>query len=184
MSDSEHTPGRPLGVTLAIVASILVYSILPLLWVGTAALIEQRLNRVSEISIPLGEDEVTPIASGGNVDLGAGSTELILQTMLSVSFLIIAGLAWRGRSQTMRYVFLIAVVALSLLMIAMRLTSLLKSDSMGITGGSLDALFNILSNSHVLLMILVPLYVVWYLNRGPARAFYRGYYITEEDTSQ
>jgi hypothetical protein len=26
---------------------------------------------------------------------------------------------------------------------------------------------------------LVSFYVVWYLNRGPARAFYRGYYLPD-----
>jgi hypothetical protein len=35
--------------------------------------------------------------------------------------------------------------------------------------------------SRALLTLLVPLYVLWYMNRAPARAFYRGCYLAEPD---
>lgn len=179
MSDTNKKPGRPLGVTIAIIASVVVYSILPLLWIGMTLLIEQRLNEISDVSIPVGAEEIAPAASGGNIDLGVGTAELIVQTTLSSGFCIVALFAWRGRSRMMRYVFLSSVIALSISMIAIQVIPLFTRDTQGASGGSLDTLFEVISNGHILLMLLLPVYVVWYLNRGPARAFYRGYYLTE-----
>jgi hypothetical protein len=182
MQIHTKTPERPFGVTLAILASVFVYSVLPLLWLGLTILIEQRLNEISEVRIPIGSDEVAPIATGGSLDLGIGTTEILVQMSLSLGFLFIALLAWRGKSRFMRYLFLLAVISLSTVMIAARLLPLFETPRDGISGGSLEAVFDFLSNGHILLMIFLPIYVIWYLNRGPARAFYRGYYLNEPDS--
>jgi hypothetical protein len=42
---------------------------------------------------------------------------------------------------------------------------------------SLDSILKPLSLGEFVMGFLVTFYVVWYLNRGPARAFYRGYYL-------
>jgi hypothetical protein len=40
-----------------------------------------------------------------------------------------------------------------------------------------DALERVLRDSYFVLGGGVMLYTLWYMNRGPARAFYRGYYL-------
>jgi hypothetical protein len=58
---------------------------------------------------------------------------------------------------------------------------LLRTPSLEDGFTSADAIFDALRSGEVLLMLLVALYVVWYMNRAPARAFYRGYYLKREE---
>lgn len=180
MSYSTRKPGRPLGVTIAIVASVIVFSLLPLLRVGLIVAVEQRFNVISEVSVPLGEQEVAPFASGGNFDGGLSDAEVILQVVLSVGFLVVAFFAWRGGSQLMRYVFMGAVALLAVIAVLLEITAVFAPDPQtGLSGGSLDALLDALGSTTLLLRVIIPVYVLWYLNRGPARAFYRGYFLDE-----
>jgi hypothetical protein len=49
------------------------------------------------------------------------------------------------------------------------------SPQAGLTSG--DAFFSALDTGRIVIGVLVFLYVYWYMNRAPARAYYRGYYL-------
>lgn len=171
MSNTAQKPGRPLGVTLAIIVSVIMYSLLPLVTVILVFMTERRLSE--------GVAELGASASGGDLLGGYTEAQLIFQVILSIVFFVIAVIAWRGNQGYMRFVLMGSVILLTLINIGLILIFKLAEDDeslVGQTGGSQDIL-EILQSGRIVLLIIVPLYVLWYLNRGPARAFYRGYYL-------
>ncbi|RMG73770.1 MAG: hypothetical protein D6711_10285 [Chloroflexi bacterium] len=137
-------------------------------------LIENHINsRPNTLVFP--DEEVQEIGRGVDIGISLEKREVIIQTSLAIGFLIIAILSWVGKPAFMRHILRISVVLISAVSIYMLLQ---PKDAW--SGGSLDSLLDQLTAGFIAWYILVPLYVVWYLNRGPARAFYRGYYLTEE----
>lgn len=188
MPSTAEKPGRPFGVSLAIFVSVLVFSVVPLLQIGIILLIEHRVNQISQdfsINLPGQEGEIEAFATGGNFR-GVSDDRLIAQGVLAVLFLGIACFAWRGRPSMMRYVLVFAVLLLTLITLGLTILPILQQEQRGAgqSGGSLDWLFSSLACGHIVSVIFVPVYVVWYLNRGPARAFYRGYYLPDPEDSQ
>lgn len=173
-----HRPGRPCGVTLAILLGVFLFSLLPLLQVGLVLAVRQHFA-----ALDFSSDGPQPMAAGSNFLGSMTELELALQTALSLGFLIIGVLTWRGRPAAMRYVFALAVAALT----AIKLAALALRPSPGIQEGitSGDALFQSLSLGQFAIEMLVMVYIVWYMNRGPARAFFRGHYVarSREDAS-
>ncbi len=185
MSPAPHTrtdlpakPQRTLGLSLAILASAVLFSILPLLQVAMILLIRQRFQGVS-LSVP-GEDAVSPLAVGGSFS-GIEDYSLILQAVLGIVFLLIAVGAWRGRPPWIRFAMLASVLVLTGVTVALSLLPLITSPDLdqGIDSGA--AIRRVLLSGRLLLSVLVALYVVWYVNRGPARAYYRGYYLPQPE---
>jgi uncharacterized membrane protein (UPF0136 family) len=167
-------PGRTLGLSLAIFASAMLFSILPMLQVAMLLIIHYRFQN-TDLALP-GKAVVNPIAIGGSFE-GGSDASLIVQVVLGVIFLVIAVCAWRGRPPWIRFVMIAAVVLLTLVTAAFSITPLLDSPDVGIDSGA--ALRQTLLSGRMILSLLVALYVVWYVNRGPARAFYRGYYLSK-----
>lgn len=171
-------PGRPLGVSLAVLLSVGLFVLLPLFRLGVDLYVEARFRSLEDVAVPLGEEvEMTPLLVGGDVTL-VTLDRLLLEGLPAVGFLILAIFAWRGRPAWMRLIFFASVVALAVLNLLLILFSASQPQA-GID--SFQATSNTLLCGQVVLLVLVPLYVVWYLNRGPARAFYRGYYLERED---
>lgn len=180
MASRRTTPGlsrppRTVGVSLAILASGLLFSILPLLQLGLLLLIQYRFANV-DLTVPGQTDSVAPVAVGGDFT-GIDNRIVILQTILGVIFLAIAVFAWRGRPAWIRFVMLAAVLGLTLITVGLSVAPLLAQSDPGQGLDSGEALWRTLLSGRLLLSILVAFYVVWYMNRGPARAFYRGYYL-------
>jgi len=169
MTVQTQKPGRPLGVSLAVLLSIVWYSMLPLLVIAWVLLVERRVSQIG--------GETGAAFSGGNFRGGITNADLILQCVVALAFLVVAVLTWRGRPKSIRWVMMAAVLLMGGYTALVRFVSLLSNRS-NLEGGSLDAVFNAAANSYVLIGLLIPLYVIWYLNRAPARAFYRGYYLT------
>jgi magnesium-transporting ATPase (P-type) len=172
-------PPRPLGLSLAIFASVMLYSILPLVQVSMVLIVQYRLlNR--PLTLDLGDEhgEVTPIMAGGDY-LGVDVAALVAQTLLGIAFLAISIAAWRGRPAWIRQVLLVAVLGLTALTAVVTLIPLLSQPDLryGIDSGR-EIVQQALCG-RLLATLIIPLYVVWYLNRGPARAFFRGYYLPE-----
>lgn len=169
-------PGRTLGLSLAILASAMLFSVLPLLQVAMLLIARSRLQNANLASS--GEAAVNPIAVGGSFE-GGSDASLIVQVILGVFFLMVAVCAWRGRPRWIRFVMIAAVIVLTLVTVGFSIAPLLSASDVqqGIDSGA--ALRQTLLSSRMLMSLLVTLYVVWYVNRGPARAFYRGYYLTE-----
>ncbi len=164
-------PPRPFGVTLAIFASLILFTIFPLMEVGI--LLSVRLH-FSNVSLEGGGPQ--PFAMGADF-LGIPDSKIFLQAMLALIFLIIAFFAWRGRPPFMRYVLMLACAGLTLLTILNVVVAQLSQQNLAAGVSSLDSILNSLSLGQFVISLLVTFYVVWYLNRGPARAFYRGYYL-------
>jgi hypothetical protein len=173
-------PGRTFGLSLAIIASVLLFSILPLMQVSMVLLVEYRLSQQPP-TLPLGNGEnIQPIAVGGDFT-GVADSTLILQTLLGLAFLLVALLAWIGRPPSIRFVLIAAVCTLTLLTLLTSILPLFSAPNLqdGIDSGA--GVVRSLLASRALLTLLVPLYVLWYMNRAPARAFYRGCYLAEPD---
>jgi len=148
---------RPLGLSLAIMAAIVLFAIWPIVkfYFGW------RLNE--------GCFEETGACWGTSFAFDNFS---IFIGLLGLLVLISAVLAWRGRPKQMQYIFqaIVLLTSLSLIFEALARTQ-------GWIGGSVypssaDSLNRILTNQ-IPFQLLVTLYILWYCNRAPARAFYR-----------
>lgn len=175
MHTRHGKPARPFGVTLAILLCVLFFSLIPLISVGSRVMIERHITRDQTFVLPDGStvEAISGVDEGGALDEGA----VRVQIAVSVFFIVVAFFAWRGRSNVMRYLFMAAVVGIALILLYQNFV--LFRDS-GFEGGTGEALLRFLRNINILFLILLPAYVVWYLNRAPARAFYRGYYLQKE----
>jgi hypothetical protein len=140
---------RPLGLSVAIVATAVLYGIGPLmpilllLWVNTEghSMGAQLIDSLAWINVGL-----------------------------SLLILVASVLAWIGRPYWARWL----LIGLVLLATALRIYQVAQSMSAGPgeVGGNLSALTQPLALCQLPLLILVPLYIAWYMNRAPARAFY------------
>ncbi len=170
-------PARTLGVSLAILASVMLFSILPFLQIAMILILNYRFRQV-DLAVPGNSGGVTALAEGSNF-IGVADASLVVQAALGVIFLVIAFYAWRGRPAWIRFAMLAAVLVLTAVTIAFSIAPIFSSPDLtqGIDSG--EALRQTLLSGRLLLSILVALYVVWYMNRGPARAYYRGYYLPD-----
>ena len=174
---SQEKPGRPFGVTLAIFASVIVFSLIPLGQFAMFLTVREFLGDQSDaFTIPYGDEEVAVGETGGSLEDVFDNSQIVLQLGLSLGFLVIAFFAWRGKPAFMRYVFMGTVLLVTIINLGLVILPMLDSTPQA-SGGSLDGFFASLQCGQIALIILVPIYVVWYLNRGPARAFYRGHYL-------
>ncbi|MEO8612244.1 MAG: hypothetical protein ABI690_30395 [Chloroflexota bacterium] len=168
-----NKPGRPFGVTLAIVASVCLFSILPLLQVGLVLSVRQHF-----LNMNFQDSGLDTIAMGGDL-LGVPESSLILQSVLSIAFLVIGIMAWRGKPSSIRFMMIAAVVLLTVVKFVSVLVPLLSQPDFQQGTSSLDGVLNSLGAGQFVFDFFILLYVVWYMNRGPARAFYRGYYLPD-----
>ncbi len=174
---SSARPPRTVGLSLAILASGMLFSVLPLLQMMLLLLLRYRFSRI-DLAAPGQADGVAPLAVGGDF-IGIDSSIVTLQTLMGIVFLGIAVLAWRGRPAWIRFAMLAAVLILTLVTVALSIAPLFAQPNPAQGFDSGDALRRTLLSGRLLLSIFVALYVVWYINRGPARAFYRGYYLAD-----
>lgn len=181
MNSTDIKPGRPVGLTLAILLSVFLYAVIPLLMLGYRLLVQDRLSRVDSPVVFEGE-EYRALASGGSFQLT--TNEIVVQTIAILIFLIVAYLAWRGGRKWVRTLFTSTVLFYGGLTAIFTLRDLLVPSTIdqGIT--SLDTLIAQGLCSVLVTTVLVPLYVLWYVNRAPARAFYRGTYLPPETGAQ
>jgi hypothetical protein len=155
----------------------MLFTVLPLLQIALLLGIRYRFASVN-LPIPGQETDALPMAVGSSLT-GVDDAALVAQAVLGVVFLLIAVFAWRGRPAWIRLAMLAAVLLLTLVTIGLSVLPMLaKPDfDQGIDSGA--DLGRVLLSGRLLLSIGVAFYVAWYLNRGPARAFYRGSYLDD-----
>lgn len=163
-------PGRPLGLSIAVITSVMLFSILPFIQVLFYLSIKWRFR---DIQFMEGGG-----ASGVDI-IGLSDTTLIVQAVIAILFLIIAILAWRGQPPSMRYIFMGSVVLLTAITIASTILGSGGQPDIEQIFDPMAALSNSLVRARMIVSILIMIYVLWYVNRGPARAFYRGYYLDD-----
>ena len=171
--NNDRRPGRPLGVTLAIIASMLLYTCWPILQVVTIL----RLNSLMDT-----QDGITTGIQLTNVP----EFVYFVQVFLSLVFFFVALLAWRGRPAIMRFVLVGAVLFFTVFSVVSNILPILLSQP-SLTEGGLDSGQEVakqLTTGQLIFTILLPVYVIWFMNRGPSRAFYRGFYLSDSNDAQ
>jgi hypothetical protein len=167
-----------LGIALAILLSVMMFTVFPLLQVGQVVLLQFRLNQ--SMIAGLNDDDAQALFMGGDF-LGVSPVSLVAQTVLAGAFLGVAVGAWLGRPRrTIRVIMLGAVLLLTLLGMVSSVAALLNTPTIATGLDSGQSVERALTWGRLAGTLLVTMYVVWYLNRGPARAFYRGYYLPVE----
>ncbi len=164
-------PPRTFGLSIAIISSVILFTVMPLAQVIWLGLLRWRLRDLDYGS------GLPPFAVGGDYgDIGGG--QLIIRVAFGLLFLMIAAFAWTGRPRGIRWIMLAAVLIMTAFTIIVTLVPLFQAQTLaqGIDSG--DTFRHVILGAQLFLSVLIPLYVVWYINRGPARAFYRGYYLT------
>jgi hypothetical protein len=145
---------RPLGLTIAITAIAALYGALPLLEVYFL----HRLSVTADEAYLMGGVEI--------------SSWTWLEGLFGGVVLIICLLAWWGRPPWIRFV-LIAAILLPTALNMVRIAEALTNPVDPIFGGQTQEAIRDFLTCQLPGFVVVPLYATWYLNRAPARAFYR-----------
>lgn len=142
---------RPLGLTIAIVSIAIGYGIIPMLPI--LLILWSQITRRN-----VGVDFVGGPTGWFDVGLGA-------LTLLGCLF------AWVGRPYGVRRA-LLALVWMRTLLIAVRIVEAVTAPAVviGEVGGTFSGATGLLCQ--LPLILFIPLYATWYLNRAPARQFY------------
>lgn len=182
-SPRAQRPPRALGVALAILLSVLLYTVIPLMLLWIDLSIQGQFENLINVDIPYPDgSDGQAFAVGGTANI-VSTPRLIFDVVTGLGFLVIALFAWRGRPSWIRFLMLAAIAtmtALNVLSIFMSLRATPSLDA-GFTSG--DGLVNSLLLGRLMFTVLIPAFAAWYLNRGPARAFYRGYYLPEPESA-
>lgn len=174
-----EAPGRTFGLSLAIVVSVLLFTVMPLVQVSMVLLVEMRLANQMTLSLDPDAEAIEPIAMGGDLR-GISDSTLFLQMLFSLGFLIVAVFTWFRRPAGIRYIFVFSVALLTVLTLITSVAPLLSQPDLMAGLDSGGEISRSLLTGRALLAVLIPLYVLWYVNRAPARAFFRGYYLPHE----
>lgn len=162
-------PMRSFGLSIAIISSVLLFTGVPFFQLAIFML----------VSRPMYED--SGIVTGVNVGV-IDQGQLFLQVLLASGFFIIALFGWNGRPAGIRRVLSFSVIGMTVYNISfILLPAILSTPNVTVSG--IDSSFELsrqLRIGQLVSSLLVTVYVVWYLNRWPARAFFRGYYLPEE----
>lgn len=171
----DSRPPRTLGLSLAIILSVVLFTILPLLPVIWVILFRIR---ISETCSTFG---IADNAMCGAELFGVDEPSFVFLGVLGILFLFVAIFAWHGRPPWIRFVMLAAVVLFTLLILVVTLLPLFTPpDPAQGMSTSLNELICFVWPP----FLLIPAYIIWYMNRGPARAFYRGYYLPDPDETE
>jgi hypothetical protein len=169
---ATQKPPRTFGLSLAIILSIIYFTVLPLIYNSYSVLANWRFMQIANSCLPT-EDPTCPYFSGIE-----GFEINYWQVLLGVIFFVIAVFAWRGRPPSIRFIFMFAIIGVTIFNLVGTFT-MPPPDPTTEGFDSSQGLTQVLSNLQLFSNFLVVLYVLWYTNRGPARAFYRGYYLSE-----
>jgi hypothetical protein len=146
---------RPLGLSIAILAAAGLYGLLPLLPAILVLLAVLRGRVFSDPAILSGTDFNDPITW--------------INTILSLGTLVACVLAWRGRPVGSRRILLVLVWLGTILRLIVTVQSLTVPQGYP---SNITEFFRPIALCQAPLLLIVPLYITWYLNRAPARAFY------------
>jgi hypothetical protein len=146
---------RPLGLTIAIVATAIFYGLLPLSFLYFLWRVDATAK---EVFIMGGVDIPTLIWLGG---VFGGAT------------LIICLMAWLGRPSWIRFVLVGCILPQTVFYLYWTVRAMTTPED-PVSGGLVQSTTRgFLSSCIGPGIIMVLPYVLWYVNRAPARAFYR-----------
>lgn len=144
---------RPLGLVLAIFAAFLIYGLGPLIPLFLRLLINLR---------------------GGTMGLDLNGIVDWEAIAFAAAIFVLCFLAWLGRPRWSRWGLIVVVWLATVVQFIATLQSLSpQATNSGVVGGDFQSLTRPLQICELLYLVLIPLYLTWYMNRAPARAFYR-----------
>jgi len=147
-------PARPRGLTIALLACTVLYGLYPLA-TGLFFLLPA-----------LGRPQYTV------------EPRTVLDIVISLAFLALLIPAWRGRPPRTRLILTAAVIGLMLLNLGTAVYDLTNQPAL--TLDSTSQISQATTTCSIPIYAQLTLYIVWYLNRYPARAFYRGEAVAAE----
>lgn len=154
---------RPLGLSLAIVGAAAFYGTMPLILYYLA----YRLRPV--------EGEFLIYGGGLKFDIWSH-----LSALSAVAVLVSAIFAWRRHLPYIRYLFQFFILTSAILMAVaiVRLVTPSNDSNLNQLEQGLRNLFTCQAPIQIAMLV----YVLWYFNRAPARAFYAGSPLTLSET--
>lgn len=161
-------PRRPFGVSLAILLSLMIFVVIPMVVVIFFAASSGILYRIESEAM-----------SGINV-VGVSLTSFTGVIIVSTLVLILGVAAWRVRSEWVRRLFSLVVLGAGVIGSVSLLQSALTGPSLE---SGIDSATEIARNNTIIIIVvlaLVTAFSVWMMQRWSAKAFYRGYY-TQDD---
>ncbi|MCC7448047.1 MAG: hypothetical protein IT324_11565 [Anaerolineae bacterium] len=147
---------RPLGVSIAILATAALYCLLPIFPVLLLVIV--ILRRPSDISDLAGQFIGGPLGW--------------VSALIGIITLVVCVFAWIGRPARSRWTLIGLVWLATALRLIQTAQALSVHSGIGTVGGSGDAVTRSIALCQLPMLIIVPLYITWYMNRAPARAFY------------
>ncbi|GAB1422658.1 hypothetical protein MASR2M15_28970 [Anaerolineales bacterium] len=166
MNLKGRKPPRPFGVGLAIISTTTLFALAPLVQVIFWLQLKNNIQ-IDENGMRFGVDL-----------LGIDERAFYVQGAIAFAFLMIAIITWRGRPQWMRIFFSICVLIYGLIAIIGSVRQLILAQDASISSAETFTIQAACVQIGFSLFLIV--YVVWFMNRWSARAFFRGFY-TESD---
>lgn len=180
-SQRTQRPPRTLGVALAILLSVLLYTVIPLMLLWIDLSVQSKFQNLENVSIPYPDgSDGEAFAVGGTADI-VPTARLIFDTVTGLGFLVIAIFAWLGRPPWIRFLILAAIAAMTALNVLSIILSIRATPTFEDGFTSADGFSHTLLMGRLMFTVVIPAFAMWYLNRGPARAFYRGYYLPKPE---
>lgn len=169
MKPATQKPGRTLGIILSLASGCLFFTAIPLLQVGFTLYIR-------------GTSAADGITVGGNIDpiggpfgsAGINDVDLAIRIIPAVLYLLVVILAWRGGLPPTRHLLVGSTIVMfgwQCLLAYLRVRSFRQA---GIFASTLYE--DRVQTTYLVMAGITVLYTTWYLNRAPARAFFRGYF--------
>ena len=146
---------RPFGLTLAIIMAIMLFGIWPLM----------KLYFAWDLSSGVNDSGF----AWGN-DTFAFDTANKVVGLLGAAVIVSAIFAWYGKPPQVRFVFQALVLITG---IALIIETAMRAAPGDVFADSASAALADVLRCQVPIQILTALYIIWYCNRAPARAFYR-----------
>lgn len=173
MSEPFTRAHRPLGVSLAIVLFVGLFGVIPAFQIVVRLLVQARLAALNTVEVTMPDGSVVqPLAAGGYENL-INPTAVLVQLGVCVWVLVVGVMAWRGRPRMARWLFTGTVLALATLTlwVSVQRVVLPPLVSQGVSSADEVGVWEWVQAIGA--SLLLPLYTVWYMNRAPARAFFR-----------
>src|SRR5689334_6654456 len=142
---------RPLGMIIAILATAVIYGLFPLVPVVMAGVVTLEGHNMAGADLPY-----------NTLDIAA-----------SIVILLICVLAWIGRTPWIRWILILSVWLATAYQFEKFYQSAQPQGIQGLNGDTFTDISQSVLPCIIIFLVLVPLYITWYMNRAPARAFYR-----------
>jgi glucan phosphoethanolaminetransferase (alkaline phosphatase superfamily) len=178
---TSHKPGRPFGFSVALAMCVMIFTVFPLAQQSIHYFVANHFNnlnqRLADQPADLGP---APIYYEVQANIEVEGWALVAALL----FLAVAAASWVGKPPALRFALLTVVLFYATVNIAAGIANgqaqAAYTPTQGLDSGQATQSINW---GWLLVNVGVTAYTVWYLNRAPVRAFFRGYYLKAPATA-